>query len=1021
MVRISPSSQFCLRQSSLVLLSILWLALPVGAQRYRFDHWTTDNGLPQNTIRNIVQTRDGYLWMTTFDGLVRFDGVRFTVFNHDNTPSIVNNRFFFIYEGTDGTIYAGIEANGITVYRNGRFKSYTPANGFPPGDIAGFSSDVNGETLILVNHNLRSYFYYLRQDQFVPAPSEYQFTPQQKFHVGSNGRFWTADRSGITLREGSKATQYPLRFQAKEVAGVTLYEDRAGGLWISDLAELYYLRNGQLTHYGEKDGLPSRLSTVTHSFTPTESIRNFCEDADGNLWFILGWHRREDNRLAYMKDGRVTVFNPEDGFPLTDIGTVIADQEGAVWVATSVGLFRVRRQIITAYSTEQGLAGKETYPLLQRRNGDILIGTMQGLSLFHQGKFKTLLPALLPEWNIGAAQALWEDAKDNLWLGAIGGMVRFENGKIKERLLSGTTTAIVPDHTGTLWIGAQNGLYRVVNNKIAQHYTTSDGLPNDDIKVIRETRDGALWIGTYGGLARLKDGTFTKWSIAEGLPSDRIRALYEDADGVLWIGTYDGGLSRFHNGIFFNYTTETGLFNNGVFAILEDLRSNFWISCNRGIYRVNRNELNDVAAGKSTRVNSITYDKSDGMLNVECNGGRHPSALIARDGKFWFPTQDGVVVVDPEAIPANSLPPPIEIEAVSIDRTSLSLDVIQSILRNPSAAITIQPGQTSLDISYTALSLTKSDLIRFRYKLTGLSDEWEEAGSRRVAYFSYLPPGDYTFHVIAANADGVWNEIGKTLKIKVIPPVYRRWWFLMLTAGAILGLFMLGYKYRVKQLERERDLHQNYARRLVDAHEGERKRIAVELHDGLSQSLVIIRQRATICLQAKDDPMRQEEQLEAISEAATAVIDEVRGIVYDLRPVQLDLLGLTNSLHELLDKISRTHQLPIERDLAELADQLSPDIENNLYRIVQEALNNIVRHAHATRVSIALWREENKLLLTIADNGCGFTVDPSRDLRGSTGLGLTSMRDRVRVLHGELQIESSPNNGTTITIQIPLS
>jgi signal transduction histidine kinase len=782
------------------------------------------------------------------------------------------------------------------------------------------------------------------------------------------------------------------------------------------------LQNGRLTRYGEKDGFHSKLSTSAHSLIATESIRNFCEDAEGTLWFVLGWHRREDNRLAYMKDGRVTVFSPEDGFPLTDIGTVVADQEGAVWVGTSVGLFRVRRQIITAYSTEQGLAGKETYPLLQRRNGDILIGTMQGLSLFREGKFKTILPAPLPKWNIGAAQALWEDANDNIWLGVLGGLVRLENGKIKEQLLSGlsTTNAIVPDHTGNLWVGAQNGLYRLVNNKIVQHYTTSDGLPNDDIKVIRETRDGTLWIGTYGGLAQLKDGALTKWDIADGLPSDRIRALYEDADGVLWIGTYDGGLSRFHNGKIFNYTTETGLFNNGVFAILEDLHGNFWISCNRGIYRVNRRELNEVAAGKSARVNSITYDKSDGMLNVECNGGRQPSALIARDGKFWFPTQNGVVVVDPSTIPANSLPPPIQIEAVSIDRTVLGLDVLQAILRDPSAAITIQPGQTTLDISYTALSLTKSDLIRFRYKLIGLSDEWEDAGSRRVAYFSYLPPGNYTFHVIAANGDGVWNEIGKTVKIKVIPPVYRRWWFLALAAGTILGLFIWGYKYRVKQLERERDLHQRYARQLVDAHEGERKRIAVELQDGLSQSLVIIRQRATICLQSKDDPLRQQEQLEAISEAATAVIDEVRGIVYDLRPIQLDLLGLTNSLHELLDKISRTHQLPIERDLTELADQLSPEIENNLYRIVQEALNNIVRHAHATCASIALHRNEDKLLLTIADNGCGFTLDTSRDLIRSTGLGLTSMRDRLSVLNGDLQIESSPNNGTTITIQVPL-
>jgi signal transduction histidine kinase/streptogramin lyase len=837
---------------------------------------------------------------------------------------------------------------------------------------------------------------------------------------------WVADRRGITLQEGGKTTHYPLRFQSKRIDTIILHEDRAGGLWIGDTTQLYHLQNGQLTRYGEEEGLPAKLSVPGKAPVPNQSIRNFCEDAEGNLWFILGPHRREDNRLAYMKNGRVTVFSPEDGFPVTDIGATIADQEGAVWVGTSVGLFRVRKQPITAYSTEHGLAGKETYPLLQRRNGDILVGTMQGLSLFqhqgHLGRFKTLLPVPLPKWNVGAAQALWEDENNNIWLGAYGGLLRYEKGEIKEQLLSGgaTTNAIVPDQAGNLWVGAQNGLYRFVNHKIAQHYTTADGLPNNDIKVLRETRDGALWVGTYGGLAQLKNGTFTRWGSADGLPSERIRALYEDADGVLWIGTYESGLSRFHNGQFFNYTTDTGLFNNGVFAILEDLRGNFWISCNRGIYRVNRHELNAVAAGQRARVNSVAYDKSDGMLNVECNGGRQPAGLIARDGRFWFPTQDGVVVVDPEAIPANTMPPPVEIETVSIDRTVLSLEVLQSILRDPSAALTIQPGQTSLEISYTALSLIKSDLIRFRYRLTGLSDEWEEAGARRVAYFSYLPPGDYTFHVIAANADGVWNEIGKTVKIKVIPPVYRRWWFLLLSSGALVALFVLGYQYRVRQLERERDLHQNYARQLVDAHEGERKRIAVELHDGLSQSLVIIRQRATICLQAQDDPLRQQEQLEAISEAATAVIDEVREIVYDLRPVQLDLLGLTNSLHELLDKISRMHQLTIERDLAELADQLSPEIENNLYRIVQEALNNIVRHAHATHTRIALHRNEDTLMLTVADNGCGFTLDTSRDFINSAGLGLTSMRDRVRVLKGDLQIASSPNNGTTITIEIPL-
>ncbi len=237
-------------------------------------------------------------------------------------------------------------------------------------------------------------------------------------------------------------------------------------------------------------------------------------------------------------------------------------------------------------------------------------------------------------------------------------------------------------------------------------------------------------------------------------------ALYQDREGVLWIGTYDGGLARLEDGRLTRYTIKEGLFNNGVFQILEDARGNFWMSSNRGIYRVRKQELNEVAARKRSAITSVAYGKSDGMLNAECNGGAWPAGIKARDGKLWFPTQDGVAVIDPETISANPQPPPVVIESFLLDRAAVAFD----------RPVRISPGQESLEIAYTALSFINSEQLKFKYRLAGLDRDWIEADTRRTAYYSHVPPGDYVFQVIAANSDGVWNTEGQSLRIVVVPP-----------------------------------------------------------------------------------------------------------------------------------------------------------------------------------------------------------------------------------------------------------
>lgn len=342
-----------------------------------------------------------------------------------------------------------------------------------------------------------------------------------------------------------------------------------------------------------------------------------------------------------------------------------------------------------------------------------------------------------------------------------------------------------------------------------------------------------------------------------------MRSIYEDAEGTLWIGTYDEGLSRFREGRFFNYKVENGLFNNGVFQILEDRQGRFWISCNKGIYRVSRQQLNDFAEGRIEELTSVPYGKADGMLNSECNGGRQPAGLKTSDGRLCFPTMDGVVVIDPDAVEVNELPPPIVIEQVSIDHSPADF----------SKEVIIQPGQNNLEINYTASSFIKSGEIKFKYRLEGRDAEWTDAGVRRVTYFPYLPPGRYTFRVIAANRDGVWNLEGASLRVLVRAPFYERGWFLLMCAGAVVGGVLLIFRARVNRLQKKQAAQEAFSRQLIESQEQERKRIAAELHDSIGQSLLIIRNWALVGLNSLTGLNPAREYLDEISDTTSQALE----------------------------------------------------------------------------------------------------------------------------------------------------
>jgi signal transduction histidine kinase/ligand-binding sensor domain-containing protein len=982
--------------SALLALS---LCTPTARAQYRFDHWTADNGLPQNSVRDIVQTRDGYLWLATLDGIVRFDGVRFTVFNKSNSPGIISNRFLQLYEDGQGDLWASTENSGLTRLQHGRFTTYTTAHGLPDNAITSIGGDGQGHLLM---------FFGLRmirrvEDQFQPAddlrltgnpvPSDMAQHPPG-FMAAGQAVFFV----GGQLRRCTTGTDLQFRLR-------TPAQDHNGIPWFGSPAGLLRYENGRAIRINQQpDGLPDASAQFVYGQSP--SLQAFSRKKDGSLWLT---------DLESMQS-QLVAQQPPEGF---DIFMAYADREGNYWFGTWLnGLYRARRQAVAPYTKAQGLMAREVYPILEDRAGTIWIGSIEdGLFHFQNGVFSKFLA--LPS-TVSYTTSLFEDRAGGIWAN---GRQRFVDG----RLARGATAEILPpemgscwtmyeDQEGAFWFGTERGVMRYKDG-VRTHFTTKDGLAGDDTKVIIGDVADGLWLGSYGGLTRFRDGRFTAWTEADGLPGNTVRALRQDSDGALWIGTYDSGLGRFKDGRFTRYTQRNGLFDNGVFQILEDDFGWVWMSCNRGIYRVRKQELNGFAEGKISTVTSVSFGKSDGMENAECNGGRWPAGIRARDGKLWFPTMGGVAVIDPAAITTNVQPPPVVLEDLKIDNRSVALETWEAAVRDPRSAIQIRPGQENFEIEYTALSFINSANLRFKYKLEGLDHDWVEAGSRRTAYYSYVPPGDYTFTVMAANSDGVWNMEGKSVHITVLPPFYRTWWFVTLAGLAISGAIYGVFKYRVMQLERRQAAQQAFARQLLESQEAERKRIAVELHDSLGQNLLVIKNRAL--LNAMTVPGEQAQtQFTEFSDAVAQTLEEVRTISYNLRPPHLDHLGLRTALVAMVEKVSASSTIQVTHEFDDLAARFTPGDEIMLYRIVQECFNNILKHSGATKVAVNLTVHAGEMELTIRDNGRGFMPDEETHRRA--GLGLQSIAERVRILGGTHAIESAHGQGTTVTLRIAL-
>jgi signal transduction histidine kinase/ligand-binding sensor domain-containing protein len=969
-------------------LTILFCMVETAHAQYGFEVWTVDNGLPENEVRGITQTPDGYVWIATFNGLARFDGVHLTLFNRE-TPGLLSNQFGTMLQGRGGDLWLDSVDRGVVRYHKGVFRAYGRQYGVPADIINGLTGDDHGDVWVLSGGRI------VRWDEasnhFVDIAPESPSLRYRTFLWDSAG-FWVRQQERIHCFAHGSFVDFalPRQILKDDLWGVAL--DQSGTLWLETI-----------------DGKQVRITAdnVSHMI-PAGAPREVTVGATYNKSLEMHVGPRLQRTFQFLSSNQPVSVTP---------GHFYEDRQGNLWLGTlEKGLYRLQNQSIRTYSTEQGLIDRDTYATYQDRSGALWIGAWHsGLSRFADGKFTsyTMADGLPNELVL----AMFQDREGRFWVGTHGGLSILDHGHF--RIPGGpilpdeaVVQAICQDRQGTLWFGTRQGLARYENG-VTRFLTKKDGMAADDIHAILEAANGDLWVGGNGGMTRIHNGEFTRWTEKDGLPSANIWSFYEDNDGVLWIGTYDGGLVRFKDGKLTSYSVKDGLFDDGVFRILEDAHGYFWISCSRGVYRVSKRDLNAFASGDLKKVTSTAYGKIDGMLDIECNGGVEPSGVKTRDGKLWFPTRNGVAVIDPASVVHDSVPPLVMIES----------SVVDNVVAPVNASLRIPPGRPNVEISYTAPNFINAAQTHFKYRLEGLDSDWVDAGGRRIAYYSHLIPGEYLFHVIAANSDGVWNQEGKTLAITVLAPFYETRWFQMLVLLTLGAIVAMSWRYRVSQLQRAQAAQQAFSRQLIASQEAERKRIAGEMHDSLGQRLVVIKNLAFLLLRSRKSASADDSDAQTIAEIsdeASSAIAETREISYNLRPFQLDRLGLTKAIEAMIRTTAMASAIHFTSELDNIDDVFPEDLRINFYRIVQEALGNIMKHAQATDANVRVKRRIENVILTIEDNGRGFTPAERSPLPSLSGFGLTGMGERARLLGGELRVRSIRARGTTVLLEIPL-
>jgi len=758
----------------LLVLKAADLDPQLSLNQYGIDTWDGADGLPQFRIRAVLQTRDGYLWLGTANGLVRFDGIDFTTFDI-STGSLKDNEVSCLAEDDAGALWIGTYGGGLARLKDGQFTTYTMTNGLPDDSIRRMGKDRGGNLWMATPRGLAR----LGKDGgFTSFTTRNGLVSDFVTALCANSSQGVFAAAGGKLHrfEGNQFVPQPGVLEEGDGRMDSMASGPDGALWMTfESGRVKCWQNGKLASYTSADHHHDRLGAVY-------------ADAQGTVWFGAR------DGIVRFAGGKFESFDPAEA--KTKLGLVlslIADSEGNLWLGTEAnGLARLRSMSVRMLTVQDGLPDNSTRCLYRDRQGDIWIGTYLGYARLSEGKMTAY--TRMGSNAIPAVTAMNEDATGRLWLGAGGQLYVRE----KEELVPVPgwkkvfdIKVIFPDAAGHMWVGTDGeGLFEVATGKIT-NYRRKDGLANDQIRAILCDRQGVLWVGSSGGLSRFEAGKFTNYTTQDGLANNRVMALCEDAEGVLWISTR-GGLSRFQGRKFFNFRESDGLPESFIFNILDDQQGGFWLSSGKGIHRLAKAELNAMASGSKQKLTVLTVGYREGLRSAALVAGTQPNACRDQSGRLLFCSLKGVVQVSPSSQKVNFRAPPVFIESVRINQR-------QEPVNRPAE---VAPGSGEVEIHYSGLSYVAPEKVRFKYRLDGIDADWFDAGNRRLAHYANLPPGNYQFQVTACNNDGIWNMTGATYAFRLIPHFYQTRWFLPLTGVLLVGLVAAAYWLRIRQLQR---------------------------------------------------------------------------------------------------------------------------------------------------------------------------------------------------------------------------
>ena len=1011
------------RRSAIAKATLLVaLLLPAGAglaldphqslRHYGYQSWQTDSGLPQNTIHAVAQSSEGYIWLATEGGLVRFDSVKFTTFTHKDTPQLASDLIYSLLEDRSGNLWIGT-SNGVVRYRNREFESVKLPGGAQPGIVWSLHEDREGTVWAMTSGGLFRFDGVSFQSvQGIPPLNE-----TSGIIDGSNGSLWLGTSAGLFEARPGKPVRFEPVGQPTIIQAMAL--DKKGRLWagLPNGIEVCALGNCQALNLKRTSPSNSNVSalavdrsgtvwigtgaglaysdgtrTTIYAGLHTGAIQLLFCDREGTLW------AGTDSGIARVVNGTIEAFTARQGFSSNKVLAMLEDREGNLWLGTeSGGVDILRDRAITTYTVQDGISNDYIRSVYQAQKGNVWLGTSGGgLDRREKDSFASLTTANGLSSNVVLAIASSPDG--DLWVGTPDGLDRLHESKVTaftsaDGLAEDFVRSLYFDGDGSLWIGTRRGLSKLQNGRFTT-YTTIDGMGGDLVGSILESRDGSLWICTLGGLTHLVDGRFTNYTERDGISSHTVTALHEDADGNLWIGTMGGGLNRRRDSVFKSVSV-AGLPEN-IYSILEDDAGNLWMSSNNGIFRVNRNELNRYMDSAGAVPAVASYGVADGMKVNEASSGGHPAAWRLGDGELWFATLRGAATVDPLHLAINRVPPLLSIERMQVD------DAPQIV----SNTVSIGPGGRRLAIDYTALSFTAPQKVRFKYRLEGFDHDWVDAGPLRTAYYTNLPPGRYTFRVLACNNDGVWSTAPASLSLYLKPYFYQTKWFYFFLLSAVVLLWYAGYRWRMRQLESR-----------FNAVMAERNRIAREIHDTLAQGFVAVSVQLQIVsrlLGSSTESARQ--HLGQAQELVRHGLEDARKAIWELRSQSAENQDLAAQLAKMADRVTAGTEIRTEVRVNGAYRPLDKTLEGELVRIAQEAVTNAVRHAAPERIQIQLRFSGKQLELSVEDNGRGFSGEMPAMRDGH--FGIAGMKERAEQIGGILTVKSRSGEGTQVCIAV---